>query len=207
MQNWLLAGIGCCLFVPVFAQNALSPSLRVPEVQESPESNIDLLKKSLQTGGNAVGVSGAAAPAKQEPATSATSPEKKAPAEVTPNKKSASSTTTTTTTTTLDMPLDVGGQTQSVQATVAPVKKTNSTPSIKRVSAAKTSVPMAASTATVTQPATDNVPSAVAETSGEESSEEAAADAELEYAVRMLEESKAKAQAAERTIPPPAGPG
>ena len=87
---------------------------------------------------------------------------------------------------TLDMPLTVGGSTATVQATVTP--------------APKPKVPQPA-----TQPQTTTAPSTgnVAAPAVENTEEEDAADAELEYAVKMLEESKKEAQTG-RIIPPSA---
>lgn len=87
---------------------------------------------------------------------------------------------------TLDMPLAVGGSTTTVQATVVPAAK-----------------PKTAKTATKTQVATQPSTQAVTAEPVENTEEEDAADAELEYAVKMLEESKKEAQSG-RTIPPPA---
>ena len=89
---------------------------------------------------------------------------------------------------TLDMPLAVGGSTTTVQATVAPAptpkpSKTKNS-NIAEVSTQSSTAPMATETV-------------------ENTEEEDAADAELEYAVKMLEESKKEAQSG-RAIPPPA---
>ncbi len=86
---------------------------------------------------------------------------------------------------TLDIPLAVGGSTTTVQTTVAPAPKPKTVaPKTQAVS----SVP---STATVAVEPAENT------------EEEDAADAELEYAVKMLEESKKEAQSG-RAIPPSA---
>ena len=86
---------------------------------------------------------------------------------------------------TLDMPLSVGGKTTSVQTTVAPAKTVSTNKPAKPV------VTTTPSTTTATDPAVENT------------EEEDAADAELEYAVKMLEKSKEEAQAG-RSIPPSA---
>ncbi|MBR2082659.1 MAG: hypothetical protein IJ876_06610 [Elusimicrobiaceae bacterium] len=86
---------------------------------------------------------------------------------------------------TLDIPLTVGGSSATVQATVVPAV----TP---KVSKSKSAMPTTSSTQTA----------AVTE-SAENTEEEDAADAELEYAVKMLEESKQQAQSG-RAIPPSA---
>lgn len=125
---------------------------------------------------------------------------------------------------TLDMPLEVGGSVQNVQTAVAPAAKQLSPAAARRVQAAKRRrtqaaaqkmAPPAAKKAEPTElekdieksnallPASQqaqNEPAAEAEPS----EEEAAADAELEYAVKMLEKSKEAAQTAERKIPPSA---
>lgn len=113
------------------------------------------------------------------------------------------------------MPLEVGGQVSSVQATVpAAPKKTPATrrrtsTSKAKASAQKTNKPAAQATEVEKNIEKNNalLSQGSAETSEEDASlsdEELAADAELEYAVKMLEESKAKAQAAQRPIPPSA---
>ena len=180
----------CLASVPAWAQRKsaapdASPSIRVSTAVEAPQSNIDLLKQSLQTSSAVAGPADAAAlPAVPAPAPSA----------VQPAAQAASSATT------LDMPLDMGGTVQSVQTSVAPVKKTLS-PSVaarvqqanqKRAQAAKkTSKPTALEKdiekSNALLPASEQ---AAQESEGEFSEEEAAADAELEYAVKMLEKSK-----------------
>lgn len=194
----------CLTSVPVWAQRKsaapdASPSIRVSTAVEAPQSNIDLLKQSLQTSSAVAGPADAAAlPAAPAPAPSA----------VQPAAQAASSATT------LDMPLDMGGTVQSVQTSVAPVKKTLS-PSVaarvqqanqKRAQAAKkTSKPTALEKdiekSNALLPASEQ---AAQESEGELSEEEAAADAELEYAVKMLEKSKEAVQTAGRYIPPSA---
>ena len=79
---------------------------------------------------------------------------------------------------TLDMPLTIGGSTTTVQATVAPKKPVK---------------PLPKEEPEVTAP----------QAPVENTEEEDAADAELEYAVKMLEKSKQEAQTG-RTIPPSA---
>ena len=86
---------------------------------------------------------------------------------------------------TLDIPLAVGGSTTTVQTTVAPAPKP------KTVQPKTSVVTTAPSTATITSEPVENT------------EEEDAADAELEYAVKMLEESKKEAQTG-RAIPPSA---
>ena len=101
-------------------------------------------------------------------------------------KEPSASTATAGAANTLDIPLALGGSTTTVQATVTPV------------STAQTSK-KASKTSTSTQ-----VPTQTGSTEPVENiEEENAADAELEYAVKMLEESKKEAQS-ERAIPPSA---
>lgn len=89
---------------------------------------------------------------------------------------------------TLDMPLTVGGSTTTVKAVVEPAPKPNPP---KVVNAKPAEVTTQISTDTVTAQPMENT------------EEEDAADAELEYAVKMLEESKKEAQSG-RAIPPSA---
>ncbi len=89
--------------------------------------------------------------------------------------------TTSATQNTLDMPLTIGGSTTTVQTTVVP----KTTPQPRKTESIPT-----ADTVTPTEPT-------------ENTEEEDAADAELEYAVKMLEKSKQEAREG-RTIPPPA---
>lgn len=123
---------------------------------------------------------------------------------------------------TLAMPLEMGGSSQTVQTTVEPVKKL-SPAAAKRVAQSKRKRAANQNKAQVKPPKpAEAKPTALekdieksnallpaaqppAEGEAEEiSEEEAAADAELEYAVRMLEESKQAAQSAGRKIPPSA---
>lgn len=86
---------------------------------------------------------------------------------------------------TLDMPLPVGGSTATVQTSVqTPARKT-------RRAEAQPVVPTQESTRPVVQEPVENT------------EEDDAADAELEYAVKMLEKSKQEQQSG-RTLPPPA---
>jgi len=111
----------------------------------------------------------------------------------------------------------------SVQAVATTTTKTLSPSAIKRLEEAKekrtqttetTPVPTAAVTSDKQPQPTELekdierfnglLPEGMQEAAKAESEEEAAADAELEYAVRMLEKSKETASNTERTIPPPA---
>ncbi|MBP5429729.1 MAG: hypothetical protein J6Y25_02405 [Elusimicrobiaceae bacterium] len=85
---------------------------------------------------------------------------------------------------TLDLPLSIGGSTTTVQTTVAPARPKN--------------------TAKPTQPAEQAQEVApTQEPPAENTDEEDAADAELEYALKMMEQSKKEAQEG-RAIPPSA---
>ena len=195
----LLIVTACCA-LPVWGQQAASDSIRVSTAVETPESNIDLLKQSLQTSpkkDSVVGVSKPAVP----PVPTNTQPA------VTP-KAAASATPAAT----LDMPLEMSGQVQTVKTTVAPAQKpaASKTSKGKRTkSASKNVSATSAKTVKATQPdkqAESEQPEENTEQTAPDTSnlsEEDAADAELEYAVKMLEESKAKANS-QRPIPPSA---
>ncbi len=221
---------------PVWGQQAVPLSIEVPTTTSAPpESSVDLLKKSFQEGknsGQVVGVvSGnsrvkkapppesaatSAAPTQVSSSTATAQPVAQAasalPAQdtaVQPDKPAAVSANT------LDMPLEMGGQTQSVQTSVAPAAKL-SPKAASRVAASKakregqTAKQVSSGTvATPTQVEKDIekenalLPSS-SRTDEEAVPEEEAADAELEYAVKMLEKSKTKAQETDRPIPPSA---
>ena len=193
-----------------------SPSIRVSEVSPAPESNIDLLKESLKTSASEKGVVGVA------PAVSA----KTSSATVTAQQTVATPEKPVQEAATLDMPLTVGGETQSVQTAVTPVKtlspkvankvaasKKKRTQATAKKTADKKSVPLQNAAPASAKPTeleqkieADNalLPPGAAASESNDLSEEDAADAELEYAVKMLEQSKAKAQSTERPIPPSA---
>ena len=204
MKKWGFILLVICSPLVGWGQQPVSSSIRVSSAEETPESNIDLLKKSFQTSDN--GVSAVAAP-QSAPAPSASS-DKSDNKSAQPKDNSQN---------TLDMPLEMGGKTQRVQTSVTPAAKPLSKQTANRVAASKQKRAQAAS-----QEKTSAKPTALendieknnallppdaqvtAETETADSSEEAAADAELEYAVKMLEQSKAKAQSGERPIPPSA---
>ncbi len=203
---WTLFAV--CGILPVWGQQAVSPSIRVSTAVETPESNIDLLKQSVQSSsGTVVGV----ATSKKETLPPATQDKPSVPA--------TSASAVPASANTLDMPLEMGGQTQSVQTTVPPAPKPLSAKAASRVAASKQQRNQAAKTKTPqTKTATplekdieknnallppQTEPGSSAETENL-SEEEEAADAELEYAVKMLEASKVKAESVERPIPPSA---
>ena len=207
----------CLVAVPVYAQSVSVQNQPAPVVVDEPDSNIDLLKQSIE-------VSQPALNTEQKP--SAKPANVVAAINNTPATPAASSAGSSANT--LDMPLSVGGTVTTVQTSVPPTKKTLSPAAAKRVQAAKSQRRTAAKNAAAKNAAAQKTskptqlekdieknnallpPSdqaeteATAATSDEESSEEAAADAELEYAVRMLEKSKAAAESAGRKIPAPA---
>ncbi|OUO56970.1 hypothetical protein [Candidatus Avelusimicrobium gallicola] len=173
---------------------AVSPSIQVSTAVQTPQSNIDLLKQSLQTSSNVMGT--------------ASSIEVPPPAPMPVSQPPAASSTT------LDMPLEMGGTVQSVQTTVAAPAKQLSPAAAKRVQQAKEKRAQAAQAkptalekdiekSNALLPASQQQASSSEETE-ELSPEEAAAEAELEYAVKMLEKSKEALQTAGRSIPPSA---
>ncbi|MGN1058743.1 MAG: hypothetical protein ACI4Q7_05265, partial [Candidatus Avelusimicrobium sp.] len=226
--------------------SSASSSLRVSTAVEAPSSSIDLLKKSA--GNSPIASSADSAPravhelplpasAVSQPAAGSASSAPAAAAApkavsvaAEPDSKPASQpassahpagTASVADASTLAMPLEMGGSSQTVQTTVAPVKKL-SPAAAKRVAQSKrkraanqnkaqvkTPKPAEAKPTELEQDIEKSnalLPSAQQAAAGgkEISEEEAAADAELEYAVRMLEESKQAAQAAGRKIPPSA---
>ena len=216
MRAIVILVVACLAVVPAYAQRVSVQNQPAPVVVDEPDSNIDLLKQSIEASQPTVSAPKTAAPAAKTPAPAVTAntPTATAPA------NSAN---------TLDMPLSMGGTVTSVQTSVAPAKKTLSPAAAKRVQAAKSRRRTAAQTNTAKKaasaqkavkptqlekdieknnallpPGEQAENEAEAENTEEESSEEAAADAELEYAVRMLEKSKEAAESAGRKIPAPA---
>ena len=225
--------------------SSASSSLRVSTAVEAPSSSIDLLKKSAgnspiasaadsapravhelplpasavsQPAAGSASSAPAAAAAPQSVSVAA-EPDSK-PASLPASSARPAGAASAADASTLAMPLEMGGSSQTVQTTVAPVKKL-SPAAAKRVAQSKrkraanqnkaqvkTPKPAEAKPTELEQDIEKSnalLPSAQqAAAGGEEISEEAAADAELEYAVRMLEESKQAAQAAGRKIPPSA---
>ncbi len=116
---------------------------------------------------------------------------------------------------TLDMPLEIGGTAQSVQTSVKPVKATKPlSPAVanrvakskqqrekKAEQSAPTEIEKAIETENTLLPPSSKAEPTEAPTP---TAEEEAADAELEYAVKMLEESKEKANSTGRRILPSA---
>ena len=210
--------------LPLMAQT--SSSVKVVELESAPAtSGLDLLKQankdkqiSLQTQ-SAPQPAAAKTTPKEQPKTSATAP---ATAPATKAVKKAEEKNTAPQGNTLDIPLEMGGTVTNVQATVtkplsAAAAKRVEEAKQKRAQAAKTASGTAAKEKVAQTPAPSKEPTALEKDievsnallpEGErnaqaESEEEAAADAELEYAVKMLEKSKEEASAG-RTIPPSA---
>lgn len=203
---------------PLWGQTQ-SPSIRVSNAAPAPESNIDLLKQSLKKSAPEKGIVGVAPISTSTPTATNVSDE--------PVKKSTPTTPAANPAVTLDMPLTVGGETQSVQTAVAPTKtlspkvadkvaasKKERAKAEAKKPADKKSVSLQQAAPATSKPTeleknieTDNALLPSGSTVTEEADlneEEAAADAELEYAVKMMEQSKAKAQSTERPIPPSA---
>ena len=243
--------IGSICVLPVWGQDDVPSSIHVSTAVQEPTSNIDWLKKSFQSSSSSGGITGvysrenasaarkkaaaaassstsepvpSTADAAQSVAVPATQPASPAVVEASGQEPLSPRKTSSTT---LEMPLDMGGQTQAVQTTVAPAKKTLPPAAAERVAAAKEQHEKAmakAKEAIVSQPSlvpqeTDlekniekenallpasSVPAQIGDNATDLSSEESAADAELEYAVKMLEKSKAKAESTDRPIPPSA---
>ena len=164
------------LFLPIFGwgQAQADTDVQVPSMVVAPSSSVDLLKQVAQN------QSPFAVPTSKKPP--------KVPAAPKPaiTSVSGSQPVVSTADNTLDMPLTIGGSTTTVQAAVTPVS------SKKHAPAPSNGQPVSATAVEEiqTEPA-DNM------------EEENAADAELEYAVKMLEKSKQEAQTG-RVIPPPA---
>lgn len=147
------------------AAKPVSSSIHVSSGVEAPQSNIDLLKKSIQTTPSVAGTAASfAAPVPQPVLPASTS-------------------------TTLDMPLEMGGSVQSVQTTVSPAANAKPTALEKDIEKSNALLPKSSQTQ---------------EYSEDVSAEDAAAEAELEYAVKMMEKSKEALQTAGRRIPPSA---
>ncbi len=176
------------IFFPVLGWGQVSsqpdPNIAVSSVQEVPASSIELLEQSAKKN------SPFAAP-------------KKAPKiPQVPSKVTTVGSTDTATqalpgsaANTLDIPLSIGGSTTTVQATVAVEKNLNNNRRGKRTSRkAQPADPVTTTLSTSTATLADD---------SEEDEEEDGADAELEYAVKMLEQSKQEA-AQGRAIPPSA---
>ena len=201
----------------------LSSSLRVSTAVETPTSSIDLLKKGIQAssqtiagvvGTNPNSVTGSSKTTAKPVNEPAPAPEDSSSAKEPVSPAVAASADPTA----LDMPLPVGGG-ASVQTTVTPVKATKklSPAAAKRVEEAKQKREQAAAQAAV-EPTelekaieTENAllpPGAqpAQPSAGEEAKtpEEIAAEAELEYAVKKMEESKEKVASSDRRILPPA---
>ncbi len=195
MHKWILGAVLLLGGSLVWAQRTgeLDPNIQVSDAAaEAPSSSVDLLRQSAQK------QSPFAAPASNKPPRIPRAPVKTSTETVAVPAvpAQARSTAPAASNNTLDMPLPLGGATTSVQTAVAPaaVPKKNST--LKNGKTRPKTVSSATvSTVVSTQPATNVSPA--------ENEEEDAAEAELEYAVKMLEKSREEAQTG-RTVPPPA---
>lgn len=207
-------------------QEPSTRSIHVSTAVEEPQSNIDLLRKSLQNSStDIIGVAGEtprprrkAQPKQEEPAAAekaaAAQQEAMASAQAAAAQMAASAISAATNAGTLDMPLDIGGT--SVQTEVEPVvnvrQKKLSPAAAKELAIVKQKkAETAAPKPTELEQAIENDNSLLPVTAKEPekaqpdtSAEEQAADAELEYAVKMLQQSKQKAETAERRLQPPA---
>lgn len=188
MNKWVLGVLFLGGTTALWAQTTVTtdPNIKVSSsVGQAPVSSVDLLQQSVQKNSSIAFPSSTKAP-KVPP---------KPVVKTTPSSTTASTSTVTapvptTGANTLDMPLPIGGTNTSVQTEVAPAKPKTT---VRKVTQASTApVTTVASTGSATGITVENT------------DEEDAADAELEYAVKMLEKSKADAQSAERKIPPSA---
>lgn len=173
----LLVGAVC-----VWAQRTgeIDPNIKVSAVGTTPpSSSVDLLQESARQS------SPFASPSSKRKAP----PKRRARTTTTPSTTTASQPAASTAANTLDMPLTIGGENTSVQTQVAPVAPKVTPKKGSNVSTGTVTTVASTDTATA-QPA-------------ENTEEEDAADAELEYAMKMLEKSKEEAQSG-RVIPPSA---
>ena len=170
-------------------RSEIDPNIQVADTAaEVPASSVDLLKQATQSN------SPFAAPASTKPPriprkpVKSSTPTATVPAVPLQAKPGAAAGNT------LNMPLPLAGEAASVQTTVAPVSVQQPSSKGSASKSPKTSSQTAVSTEASTQPVTSLLP---------DTEEEDAADAELAFAVKMLEKSKEEAQQG-RTIPPPA---
>lgn len=214
--------LGVCLFLcyalPGYGQGAATSSIRVSSATEAPESSIDLLKKSLTSSQNQIATVGTPAPVKKQKTVQKQAPAGTLLPETVPAEQPAQSvtpapaapTTTPTDPTTSPAPTTPRQEPQPSATPVKPVVKSATKPATSpktgRSGKSKKKATSVKPTPVEQQIEKDNalLPAVSAPAEEELDQEEAAADAELEYAVKMLEASKAQAQAAPRQIPPPA---
>ena len=173
MRTRIAAGV-LLLLLGVQAVQAEEPDIQVPSVVTAPSSSVDLLKQTVK---------------KDSPfaASSSTKAPKVPPV---PPRAVVPSTPTPAAANTLDMPLPIAGSSATVQTAV--------TVSVQNNRRGKKAQTAPAATVASTGPV---VPTEEELQAAQE--EEDAADAELEYAVKMLEKSKQEAQS-DRAIPPSA---
>ncbi|MBR4682336.1 MAG: hypothetical protein IKP06_03420 [Elusimicrobiaceae bacterium] len=236
--------------LPGNAQGVTSSSIRVSTAVEAPESNIDLLKKSLHSSGSPIATVGKPVKKTQKQVQQQTVEQPKPVPQTTPvpapqptaQHSSAAETllaqpasVKVDSNTPVATPQTTPAKAPQADATgtllpqpVAPVVKPAKTIQKNKISAKnrlgkqKRKPTQTGVKKTTQRPSASSVEQQIEKnnallpadkqvaqdvTAGEtleEADEEAAADAELEYAVKMLEQSKAQAQAAGRPIPPPA---
>lgn len=180
-----LLGLLIVSTVGAWAQSTGQPDFitKAQSGAQPPASSVDFLRQTIQED------SPFAAPvsktAKKSPKRSSSTTVSTTTASTTTVAKPA---TPVTDANTLDMPLTIGGTNTSVQTQVAPVVKKTAPKQVTVIS----------TTPVVTVISTDTAMAEPADTG-----EEDAADAELEYAMKMLEKSKEEAQSG-RVIPPSA---
>lgn len=200
MYKRALLGISLLLSTVCWGQSSevSDPNIQVSNAVAAPSSSIDLLKQSVQKN------SPFAAPAKApkvppvpqvaRPSTQTVS-SSQAPQAAQPAAAAAPAAENT-----LDLPVTMGGKTTTVQTVVAPPK-----PGPRRPRRPRSPRGPRIQTAPVSKQNTAAPADAQPEVAAEpvEETEEDAADAELEYAKKMLEKSKKEAQQG-RAIPPSA---
>jgi len=209
-------------------QDPSTRSIHVSTAIEEPQSNIDLLRKSLQQ--SSTQITGVASetprPRRQQPQpkpeedpsaaekAAAAQQEAIAAAQAQAAQMAASAISAANSSGTLDMPLDIGGT--SVQTVVEPV--VNAHPKKLSPAAAKELAIVKQKKEEASKPKPTSLEQDIENNNSllpasakvkekiqpDTSAEEQAADAELEYAVKMLQQSKQQAQSAERRIQPPA---
>ncbi len=185
IRNAIAVAIGVGVFIgPVMAQT--DPNIQISQAEEAPSSSIDLLQQATKKNSPFAAPKKAPKVPKVPPAPVTSQPSSDAVKSPLPVAVSAD---TSASPQTLEIPLTIGGSTTTVQTQVAPPP----TPRKNRRKVTPKPAPTLASTA----------PAEGVSVLPEEETEEDAADAELEYAVKMLEKSKQEA-AQGRAIPPSA---
>ena len=193
IRNAIAVAVGVGVFIgPVMAQT--DPNIQISQAEEAPSSSIDLLQQATKKSSPFAAPKKApkVPPVPKVPAAApaaASSDTVKSPAVPAPSASAAAVSAQT-----LEIPLTIGGSTATVQTQVAPAAKPRKKRRAKTQPAQEVPVSTVVSTATA---------GGITASPSEEETEEDAADAELEYAVKMLEKSKQEA-AQQRAIPPSA---